>query len=79
MEKRFVGIGEVAKVTLVDEHGFKRQAKITPVDATGTEKDNCYCCILDCENACFDFDCCPADRADGLSVVFVEVDDATDA
>lgn len=79
MEQKFVGIGEVAEVTLVDEFCGNRQAQVTPVDVTGTEEDNCTCCMLDCENACFDFYCHPADRADGLSVIFKEVNDATDA
>lgn len=75
MEKRFVGIGEVAEVTLVDERGVERQAKITPVES----HVGCNGCNLDCEEACFDFYCTAAHRADECEVIFVEVKDATDA
>lgn len=75
MAMKFVGIGEVAEVTLLDEHGFKRQAKITPIVSQGT----CDGCILDCEEACFDFYCSFSFRDDECEVIFVEVKDATDA
>lgn len=75
MAKKFVGIGEVAEVTLVDEQGVERAAKITPIESHST----CDGCILDCEEACFDFTCAAAHRADEREVIFVEVKDANDA
>ena len=74
-DKRFVGIGEVVEVTLVDEFCVGRLAKITPIESHGT----CDGCILDCEEACFDFDCSAVHRTDKCEVIFVEVKDATDA
>jgi hypothetical protein len=76
MEKKFVGIGEVVEVTLVDEHGVERQAKITPVE---TDYPLCNGCTFDCEDTCYDFYCASVHRADNREVIFVEVKDAADA
>ena len=79
MEQKFVGIGEVAEVTLVDEQGLQRGAKITPIEMEENAGGPCLGCALDCEDACYAFSCCPLDREDGFNVIFVEVKDATDA
>lgn len=79
MEKKFVGIGEVVEVTLVDEQGLQRVTKITPIEMGENVGDPCLGCALDCEDACYAFSCCPPDREDGFNVIFVEVKNATDA
>ena len=75
-DKRFVGVGEVVEVTLIDEQGIERQAKITPIE---TEECLCNGCALDCDDTCYDFYCAAVHRADNREVIFVEVKDATDA